>query len=77
MARIEELAPGTPRVAHTVGIAGQSLVLNANAPNLGSMYVMLKPFGEQGGAGLTGDVIAAQLRQRFRKEIRGAAVTVC
>ena len=31
-------------VAHTVGISGQSLILNANAPNFGSMYVMLKEF---------------------------------
>ncbi len=42
MAQIEKLARDTPGVAHTVGISGQSLILNANAPNLGSMYVMLK-----------------------------------
>ena len=50
MARIEQVARQTPGVAHTVGIAGQSLILNANAPNLGSMYVMLKPFGQRPGA---------------------------
>ncbi len=33
-----------PGVAHTVGISGQSLILGANAPNLGSMYVMLDEF---------------------------------
>ena len=38
MARIEQVARGTPGVAHTVGVSGQSLILNANAPNLGSMY---------------------------------------
>ncbi len=32
---------------HTVGISGQSLLLNANAPNLGSMYVMLKEFAKR------------------------------
>ena len=42
MARIEKIARETPGVAHTVGVSGQSLILNANAPNLGSMYVMLK-----------------------------------
>ena len=31
MARIEELARETPGVAHTVGVSGQSLILNANA----------------------------------------------
>ena len=46
--------PRTPGVAHTVGISGQSLILNANAPNLGSMYVMLKPFDERRGAELYG-----------------------
>ena len=44
MARIESLARSTPGVEHTVGVSGQSLILNANAPNLGSMYVLLKPF---------------------------------
>ena len=44
MARIEKIARDTPGVEHTVGISGQSLILNANAPNLGSMYVLLKPF---------------------------------
>ena len=42
MGRIEALALETPGVAHTVGVSGQSLLLNANAPNLGSLYVMLK-----------------------------------
>ena len=54
MDRIEKIArgdpndkehyPGVPGVAHTVGVSGQSLILNANAPNLGSMYVLLEPF---------------------------------
>ena len=35
MARIETLARKTPGVAHTVGVSGQSLILNANAPELG------------------------------------------
>src|SRR5205823_4215141 len=34
--------PGIAGAEHTVGIAGQSLLLNANASNFGSMYVMLK-----------------------------------
>ncbi|HWG47383.1 MAG TPA: efflux RND transporter permease subunit [Gemmataceae bacterium] len=75
MARIEAVARDTPGVEHTVGISGQSLILNANAPNLGSMYVMLKRFEER-GRGLSADAIAAQLRQRCRKEVRGAMVSV-
>ena len=49
LARIERAARATPGVAHTVGIAGRSLVLEANAPNLGSMYVLLRPFAERNG----------------------------
>ena len=75
MARIEKIARETPGVAHTVGISGQSLILNANAPNLGSMYVMLKEFDERRGPGLTADAIAATLRERCRREVRGAIVT--
>ena len=49
MARIETLARETPGVAHTVGVSGQSLLLNANAPNLGSLYVLLEPFEKRRG----------------------------
>src|ERR1700722_705326 len=75
MARIEALARETPGVAHTVGISGQSLILNANAPNLGSMYVMLKPFDQRSGADQTADGIAAKIQQRCFTEVRGANVT--
>jgi multidrug efflux pump len=75
MARIETIARDTPGVAHTVGVSGQSLVLNANAPNLGSMYVLLKDFSERRGAELRADAIAATLRERCRREARGAIVT--
>ncbi len=75
MARIEKVAGETAGVAHTVGISGQSLILNANAPNLGSMYVMLKPFAERSSRGQTADAIAAAIQERCRKEVRGAVVT--
>ena len=76
MARLETMARETAGVEHTVGISGQSLVLNANAPNLGSMYVMLKEFHERHGPGLSADGIAAHLREGCRNEIREALVTV-
>src|SRR5205823_3175017 len=59
--RIEQIARDTPGVEHTVGITGQSLILSANAPNLGSMYVMLKSFDQRRGSELTADAIAANL----------------
>ncbi|MHB1556354.1 MAG: efflux RND transporter permease subunit [Isosphaeraceae bacterium] len=75
MARIEALARQTPGVAHTVGVSGQSLLLNANAPNLGSMYVLLEPFEHRRGPGLSADAIADQLQARCR-EVRAAAVSI-
>src|SRR5262249_44324727 len=76
MAHIEQIAHDTPGVAHTVGISGQSLILNANAPNLGSMYIMLKPFSERTGSASSADAIGNALRERCQKEVRGAAVSV-
>jgi hydrophobe/amphiphile efflux-1 (HAE1) family protein len=76
MARIEEFARQTPGVAHTVAVSGQSLILNANAPNLGSVYVLLKEFAERSGPGLSSDAIGAAIRQRCEQEVRGAVVSV-
>jgi multidrug efflux pump subunit AcrB len=73
--RIERVAKETPGVAHTLAVAGRSLILDANAPNLASMYVILKEFDERTRAGLTADGIAAELRQRCQKEARGGLVT--
>ena len=75
MARIETLARSMPGVAHTVGVSGQSLLLNANAPNLGSMYIMLKEFSHRRGPKLTADAIAADLTERCQNEVRGAIVS--
>src|SRR4051812_11953188 len=76
MEHIETLVRDTPGVAHTVGLSGQSLVLQANAPNLGSMYVMLKGFGQRRAPGLTADAIAASLRERLRRGVPQALVSV-
>ncbi|HEV3261758.1 MAG TPA: efflux RND transporter permease subunit [Gemmataceae bacterium] len=85
MARIEKIVrgdkndpqrfPGVPGVEHTVGVSGQSLILSANAPNLGSMYVLLKPFDQRRGATLTADTIAREIQDRCHRDVRGAIVT--
>ena len=85
MARIEKMVrgdkndaehyPGIPGVEHTVAVSGQSLILNANAPNLGSMYVLLKPFDERRGNDLSADAIAAKIQDLCREQVRGATVT--
>ena len=41
---IETLAKDTKGVKHTVAVSGQSILLNANAPNFGALYVMLDNF---------------------------------
>jgi multidrug efflux pump subunit AcrB len=80
MARIDRLLlknkespnPDIPGVAHTIAVSGQSVILNATAPNLGSMYVLLKEFTDRPGA----DVIAKKLQERCRQEVPWALVTV-
>lgn len=74
MARLDEIAHGTDGVSHTVGISGQSLLLGANAPNLGSMYVMLKEFGER--RGITADDVAATIRRQCQAEINDAIISI-
>ena len=74
IAHIERLAHDMPGVEHTVGLSGQSLILNANAPNLGSMYILLKPFDERHDPKLKADAIAKSLQERCHEEVRGAIV---
>jgi multidrug efflux pump subunit AcrB len=75
MAKIEKIARETSGVEHTVGVSGQSLILGANAPNVGSMYVLLNDFSKRYGADLSADGIAAEIRRRCRQQVRGAIVT--
>src|SRR6185437_5115544 len=75
MSRIDALVRETPGVAHTVGVAGQSFILNANAPNLGSLYVLLEPFERRRGTNLTDAAIAASLQERCHS-VRAANVSV-
>jgi multidrug efflux pump subunit AcrB len=76
MEHIGKLARRTPGVAHTVGVAGGSLILNANAPNLGSMYVLLEPFEDRHEPQLGADAIGQDLADRCRAEVGGAVVSV-
>src|SRR5262245_52064628 len=76
MKRIEAIAGSTPGVSHTVALAGQSLLLNANAPNFGAMYVMLDDFHHRLKPGLSGDEIAENLRVAFQKDIRDGLINV-
>jgi hydrophobe/amphiphile efflux-1 (HAE1) family protein len=75
MDRIDKLARATPGVGHTVGVSGESLILSANAPNLGSMYIILKGFDERRGSGMDATSIGASIADRCKREVPGAIVT--
>ncbi|HXG11241.1 MAG TPA: efflux RND transporter permease subunit, partial [Gemmataceae bacterium] len=74
--QIEEVALQTPGVKHTVAIAGQSILLGANAPNFGSMYVMLDDFHHRTDPNLSGDAIAARLLASLQEAIPDGVVNV-
>ena len=67
--RAEAQARSIPGVAHTVAIAGQSLLLNANGPNFASMFVMLEPFHERKDPSLSGDSILTRLQRELQEFI--------
>ncbi|MBX6312414.1 MAG: efflux RND transporter permease subunit [Isosphaeraceae bacterium] len=76
MKQVERTAGRVPGVRHTVAIAGQSLLLGANAPNFGSMYVMLDDFHRRTHPDRHGDAIAARLRQVLQEEVRDGLISV-
>jgi multidrug efflux pump subunit AcrB len=59
-----------------VAIAGQSILLGANAPNFGAVYVMLDEFHHRTGPGLSGDAIAARLQAALEEELEEGVVHV-
>ncbi len=74
VAQIEAIALKTEGVGHTVGISGQSLLLSTNAPNLGSLYVMLKDFEDR--PHISADDVANALNRECAASIRDAVVSV-
>ena len=76
LARIGDIARNTTGVAHTVAVAGQSILLGANASNLGSMFVILKPFDERRTADRNGFAILFRLQRELKGTIPDATVSV-
>ncbi len=76
MLRIEKIAAKVPGIHHTVAIAGQSILLNANAPNFGAMYVMLDEFHHRVNEGLTGDVVTARLQRELQDAVKDGLINV-
>ena len=61
--RVVQLLTNTPGIAAVSEFAGLSLVALGNSANASSMFVRLSPFEERVKAGLTADVIIANLRK--------------
>jgi multidrug efflux pump subunit AcrB len=76
MSRIEQIAGRTAGVRHTVAIAGQSILLNANAPNFGAMYVMLDDFSGRLAPDRSADAIAGRIQAACEEQIRDGIVNV-
>jgi multidrug efflux pump len=73
---IERIARETPGVAHTISVCGTSFVLQANGPNFGSLFIVLKPFAERQRPNLRDEAIMSQLRRRWAREVVDARSVV-
>ena len=76
MARVDKIVRETPGVAHTITICGLSFVQQANSPNFGSLFIILKPFGERQRPDLKDEAIMKKLRKRLAQEIKEATGVV-
>lgn len=72
MAKVDKIVRETPGVAHTITICGLSFVQQANSPNFGSLFVILKPFSERQRPDLKDEAIMKKLRKRWAKEVKEA-----
>jgi multidrug efflux pump len=68
--------PGIPGVAHTLSIAGQSILLSANGSNFGSAFIVLESFEHRHGLATYDQTIAQKLRQLCAAEVDEAQVSV-
>jgi multidrug efflux pump len=73
---VDEFARALPGVTHTIAVAGQSQLLGANAPNLGTVYVMLDGFENRHDPELFSAAIGAELQRVCQAHISDAVVTV-
>jgi len=76
VAELSRIARETPGVDHTMAIAGQSILMQTNSSNFGSMFVILKPFDERRDPSLSANAILATLRAKFAASMRDARVGI-
>jgi len=75
MDQIRDAVLETPGVAHLIDIPGMSFVMNGNASNFGSIFIILKPFHERRSPEMYSEAIANTLRMKLMK-IQEAQVLV-
>src|SRR5271165_2650840 len=68
MVQVDEIARETPGVAHAVGIAGMSFLMQANGSNFGSMFIVLEPFDLRQAPELRADAIIPRLLKKFQTQ---------
>ncbi len=76
VAKIEAVAKETPGVKHTVAISGRSILLNANAPNYGALYLMLESFDERTTKEKSAEEITRVLQKKFEQRVPEATVHI-
>jgi multidrug efflux pump len=76
MARVDQIARATKGISHTLGITGNSLLLNATGSNFGTVFVVLDQFENREDPSLSADALMVTLRQTFRREVKDAEVTI-
>ncbi len=74
--KMEEIAHKIKGVDATVGVAGQSLLMNAYGSNFGTMFLTLKPFDERTTPETYYEAIANQLRSQIPRVVTDAEVAV-
>jgi multidrug efflux pump len=75
-AKGQKTYPGIPGIGHTLSVAGQSFLLNANGSNFGSCYVILDPFDKRRDHDTYDQVVAQKIRELTGAEIEEAVVSV-
>ncbi len=73
---VDKIARETPGVAHAVTISGLSFLLQGNASNFGSMFIVLDPFDKRKVPGRHADDIIARLLQQYRERVKDGVVSV-
>jgi multidrug efflux pump len=74
--KVEEIAHQTKGINATVGIAGQSLLMNAYGSNFGTMFITLDAFDKRRSPELYYEAIANKLRAQIPGKVTDAEVRI-